>query len=181
MNKMFIVLRHEFRQKIRSKAFIILTFIAPLLMAALIAIPILITTINQANDKTFIIIDNTGKLGKYFTADTGKRPLLTNPGGANSSQAPLGPQIHIEIRDLRSDNLSLLDSLRYLLLEKKIAGYLVIPASVITDSSATATLRMTNANDFTAQEFLSARYKDGLFAERLKINGVDPDFVKHAR
>jgi ABC-2 type transport system permease protein len=179
MSKMFIVLKHEFRQKIRSKAFIILTFIAPLLMAALIAVPVFITAINQGNDKQFVIIDKTGKLGKYFTVDTGKHPLLENPTGSKSSNASFGPAFHITIIESAGPNT--FDSLKSLLLSKKISGYLLIPQNAITESKDAATLRMTNANDFTAQEFLSAHYKDGLFAERLKTSGIDPEIVKHAR
>jgi ABC-2 type transport system permease protein len=179
MNKMLIVLKHEFRQKIRSKAFIILTFIAPLIMAGMIAVPILITTINEGNEKQLVIIDETGKLGKYFTADTGKRPVLQNPGGAKSKNPSFGPTLHINVIGASSAGTG--DSLKALLLAKKIAGYLQIPANAITDTSLTATLRVTNANDFTVEEYLSSHYKNGLFAERLKTSGIDPELVQHAR
>ncbi len=181
MNKMLIVLKHEFKQKIRSKAFIILTFIAPLIMAGMIAVPVLITTINMGNEKQIAIIDETGKLGKYFTADTSKRPILQNPGGAASKNPSFGPSIHIAMFAPEAITPNTIDSLKSLLLQKKIAGYLLIPSGAITDSGVTATLRVTNANDITVEEFLSSHYKDGLFSERLKTGGIDPSFVQHAR
>jgi ABC-2 type transport system permease protein len=179
MNKMFIVLKHEFRQKIRSKVFIILTFIAPLILGAFVAVPLLITAMNQGNDKQITIIDATARLGKYFAADTGKQMLLLNRMPSNSSKASFGPSIHLNIITSATANTS--DSLKRLLLEKKIAGYLEIPANAIADSNVTATLRLTNANDFTVEEYLSSHYEDGLFAERLKSSGIDPEFVRHAR
>lgn len=179
MNKMFIVLKHEFRQKIRSKAFIILTFIAPLLMAALIAVPIFISVMNEGIDKQIVIIDGTGKLGKYFAADTGKRTILQSPGSANSSNKSFGPSLHLTVINSETSNTA--DSLKALLLKKKISGYVEIPVDAITDSTSVATLRVTNANDFTVEEFLSTHYRDALFSERLKTSGIDPDFVKHAR
>jgi ABC-2 type transport system permease protein len=179
MNKMFIVLMHEFRQKVRSKVFIILTFIAPLLMAALIAVPVLISAINEGNDKQILVVDETGKLEKYFTADANHRPVLANPAESQSSKSSFGPTVHISVMGLSSANT--VDSLKSLLLDKKIAGYLIIPQTAITDTGAKATLRMTNANDFTTQEFLSSRYKNGLFAERLEKSGIDPNYVNHAR
>ncbi len=179
MNKMFIVLKHEFRQKIRSKAFIILTFIAPLLMAALIAVPIFISVMNEGIDKQIVIIDGTGKLGKYFAADTGKRTILQSPGNANSSNKSFGPSLHLTVINSETSNTA--DSLKALLLKKKISGYVEIPVDAITDSTSVATLRVTNANDFTVEEFLSTHYRDALFSERLKTSGIDPDFVKHAR
>ncbi len=179
MNKMFIVLKHEFRQKIRSKAFIILTFIAPLLMAALIAVPVFISLMNEGIDKRIVIIDGTGKLGKYFSADTGKRTILQSPGTTKSTNQSFGPSLHLVIITTATTNTS--DSLKELLLKKKISGFLEIPSTAITDSAGIATLRVTNANDFTVEEFLSSHYKEALFAERLKTFGIDPDFVKHAR
>jgi ABC-2 type transport system permease protein len=179
MNKMFIVLRHEFRQKIRSKVFIVLTFIAPLIMGGFIAVPLLITAMNQGNDKQLVIIDATGRLGKYFTADTGKRMTLQNPAASNSSNGSFGPTLHLNVITFATAHTS--DSLKQLLLQKKIAGYLEIPANALADSNGKATLRVTNANDFTVEEFLSSHYKDALFAERLKTSGIDPQFVQHAR
>jgi ABC-2 type transport system permease protein len=181
MNKMLIVLKHEFRQKVRSKVFIILTFIAPLLMGALIAVPIVITLMNQGNEKQITIIDETGKLGKYFAADTAKAMLMQNPTASNSSSPSFGPMLHLNVIIPTGVTAHTADSLKQLLLQKKISGFLEIPASAITDSSGIATLRVTNANDFTVSEFLSSHYKDALFAERLKTSGIDPEFVKHAR
>ena len=158
MNKMFIVLKHEFRQKIRSKAFIILTFIAPLLMAALIAVPVFISVMNEGIDKQIVIVDRTGKLGKYFAADTGKRTILQSPAGAKSANQSFGPSLHLTI--ITSVTPSSADSLKALLLKKKISGYLEIPGNAITDSTIIATLRVTNANDFTVEEFLSTHYTD---------------------
>ncbi|MDP4220379.1 MAG: ABC transporter permease [Bacteroidota bacterium] len=179
MNKMVIVLKHEFRQKIRSKAFIILTCIAPLLMAALIAVPIFITLANQGNDKQIVIIDSTGRLGKYFIADSGKRAALFAPGSSQSSRPSFGGSIHIRLMTYGTEHTA--DSLKALLLQKSISGYLSIPPNAISDSLSIASLRMTNANDFSVEGFLSSHYKDALFAERLKAGGIDPSFVQHAR
>src|SRR5579872_7204419 len=165
MNKMFIVLVHEFRQKIRSKAFIILTFVAPLLMGGLIGIPVYISTLNQGNEKPILIIDETGKLGKYFISDS--------VGSGNKKKK------RVEIVNSLGGTV-LNDSLKRLLLGKAIEGYLVIPASAIGDTSASAILRVTNTNNFSLQEFLSSRYKDALFAERLKTSEIDPVLVNRA-
>jgi ABC-2 type transport system permease protein len=73
------------------------------------------------------------------------------------------------------------DSLKALLLQKSISGYLSIPPNAISDSSSVASLRMTNANDFSVEGFLSSHYKDAVFAERLKSGGIDPAFVQRAR
>ncbi|MEP7235966.1 MAG: ABC transporter permease [Ignavibacteriota bacterium] len=179
MNKMLIVLKHEFRQKIRSKAFIILTFVAPLIMAGFVAVPILITSINEGNDKQILIIDETGKLGKYFLVDSSTRPLLHQPGDGASKTPSLGPPLHLALLGNPTERTP--DSLKTLLLTKQIAGYLIIPSNAITDTAVAATLRVTNANDFTVEGFLSSHYKDALFSERLKTGGIDPDFVRQAR
>ena len=181
MNKMLIVLKHEFRQKIRSKAFIIITCIAPLIMAAMVGIPVLVSTMNQGIEKQLVIIDETGKLGSYFTSDSGKRSILQSPPGANSQTVSHGPILHVSIVDSSTFSSNTSDSLRSLLLQKKITGYLHIPFNAINDSTKIATLRVTNANDFTVESFLLDHYKNAVFTERLKQSGIDPAFVIHAK
>ena len=51
MNKVSIIIRHEFRQKIRSKAFIVMTVLAPVLMTVAFGIPILIAVLGGDNLK----------------------------------------------------------------------------------------------------------------------------------
>ena len=174
---MFVVLRHEFRQKMKSKTFVIMTFIAPLLLGVVIAVPVLVTTMNEGSTKQLIVVDSTGKLGKYFTQPESK--------ASRGFKGDESKQPSIMARSLKVEVLSFvtprqLDSLKKQLLDKNIFGYLIIPASAISDSSSNAILRVTNANDFSSQEFITSRFKDGLFSERLKSSGVDPQFVQKA-
>ena len=62
MSKVAIIIRHEFRQKVRSKAFIIMTLLAPVLLAAITAIPVLIASFGGGS-KHLVVVDQTGKLG----------------------------------------------------------------------------------------------------------------------
>jgi ABC-2 type transport system permease protein len=59
-NKILTVLKHEFLLKVRSKGYIILTLLAPLLLASTAIIPIFISKMNSDEKKHIHIIDESG-------------------------------------------------------------------------------------------------------------------------
>ena len=71
MNKIFIVIEREFMTRIRKKSFILLTILMPLLFAGVVALPVLLSSID--NDETFTValIDHTGKYAPLLK-DSGK-------------------------------------------------------------------------------------------------------------
>ena len=64
-----LIIGREYATRVKKKSFILLTILTPLLMAALIAIPMLIT-LYQGNDRQVIsIVDGSGLLESYFDSD----------------------------------------------------------------------------------------------------------------
>lgn len=62
MNKFWIVLRKEYLTKVNKKSFIIITLLSPLLMIAIIAVPMLLGMgARDKSEKTIMVIDNTNK------------------------------------------------------------------------------------------------------------------------
>ncbi len=65
-----LIIGREYSTRVKKKSFILLTLLTPLLIAALIAVPVLIT-LYSGNDKDVIsIADSTGLLGPYFESDS---------------------------------------------------------------------------------------------------------------
>lgn len=58
MNKIYIIIRREFLKRIQKKSFIILTILMPFLMAALVVMPLLLSSIKSGSQKEVAVIDS---------------------------------------------------------------------------------------------------------------------------
>lgn len=66
MNALSLIIKREYLSRIKKKSFVILTLLMPLLMAALIFVPLLLSNIKDSEVKQIAIIDNTGKYASHF-------------------------------------------------------------------------------------------------------------------
>lgn len=60
MKKLFIIVQREYLTRIRSKAFIILTLLMPVIMIMMVVVPLLLSRIKTTDTQTVGIIDQTG-------------------------------------------------------------------------------------------------------------------------
>ncbi len=65
-----LIIGREYSTRVKKKSFILLTLLTPLLMAALIAVPVLITLYSGSDKEVISIADSTGMLGPYFESDS---------------------------------------------------------------------------------------------------------------
>jgi len=66
MNKTWLVIKQEYLRRVRKKSFILLTFFTPLLMAALVFVPLWLATMKGDEVRRVAIIDQTGKYASLF-------------------------------------------------------------------------------------------------------------------
>ncbi len=109
LDKIFIILRREYLTRVRTKAFIISTILAPIFILALIGIPILLSFLETDRPNRIGVQDETGALVGRF----------------------------IQIDSLRyvAYNDQPVDTLRALVLKNKIDGYLLLNESHISGES----------------------------------------------
>ena len=78
MKKMFLVVRQEYLNRVRTKGFLIGTLVIPVVMGLLILLPLLLDRVGQEGPRTFAVIDSSGviypQLAGAFpdTTDTGE-------------------------------------------------------------------------------------------------------------
>ncbi len=60
MNKISIIIGREYKTRVMKKSFILLTFLTPLLFVAMIAVPLLLSSIKDDTVKNIVVIDKTG-------------------------------------------------------------------------------------------------------------------------
>jgi len=66
MNKIGIVIKSEYLRRVSKKSFLILTILVPFIFAALVFVPLWLSTLNGGEQKQIAIVDNTGKYSKIF-------------------------------------------------------------------------------------------------------------------
>ena len=81
MNKILIIIQREFLKRVRTKGFIILTITMPFIMAALVFVPLWLSSIENVEQQKVAVIDPTGvyakalKASKSFAFST--QPVIT--------------------------------------------------------------------------------------------------------
>ncbi len=167
MNKTLIVARHEFLLKVRSRAFKIMTFAGPLLLAAMIALPAYFAATNLGDVRNVAIVDSTGILAAPMieASKTTATDFLSKQVETKVTLSNATPGQHV------------MDSLAKLVESKSLTGYMVIPANAIRDSASTATIKLHNPSDFTTISFLKESYRDAVRDAKLRARGIDPGLV----
>nr|MBQ5604826.1 ABC transporter permease [Bacteroidales bacterium] len=61
MNNLGIIIAREYGTRVRKKSFLILTFLTPLLMVALIMLPMMLATIKSGDSKDIAVYDESGQ------------------------------------------------------------------------------------------------------------------------
>ena len=65
-----LIIGREYSTRVKKKSFILLTILTPLLMAALMVVPVLISLYKGGDRQVISIVDGTGLLENYFESDS---------------------------------------------------------------------------------------------------------------
>lgn len=79
MNKLGLIIKREYLQRVSKKSFILLTFLAPFLFAALVFIPLWLSTLKSDKVKNIVVLDEVGKYASSFK-DTDEYRFLSAEG-----------------------------------------------------------------------------------------------------
>lgn len=66
MNKIGLIIKREYLRRVSKKSFLLLTFLTPFLFAALVFVPLWLSTIKGDDTKQIAIVDSTGKYASLF-------------------------------------------------------------------------------------------------------------------
>lgn len=66
MNKTFLILEREYLSRVKKKSFIVMTFLGPLLMAAMMIVPVVLATMQDVGKKKVAVLDQTGWFAGKF-------------------------------------------------------------------------------------------------------------------
>lgn len=159
VRKVFAIVRREFVERVRTRAFWIWTFVGPVMLVGLIAFQIFLAT-RIGGARTIAVVDQTttgngSRVGAELTASINRFRFASVPNTA-----------------------AVLDSLRGAVVAKQLDGFLIITDSTFTHGIAE--YRGSNASSVSDMETLERALRQVVFSARLEQSGIDPRLVRDA-
>ena len=155
MNKTAIIARSEYLRRVKSRMFLVSTFLAPVMLLALFGVSVAVALLTQEGEaREVAIVDETGVLGERLAAH------LPENYTATVEAAPL-------------------DSLRARVERGALDGYFVLPAGLLT-GDAGATFYSEGGGGFSSQIRLESAVGDVVRRARLEAAGAPPDLLDAA-
>lgn len=163
MRKIWVVIRREFLERVRSKWFLVSTILGPIFFGALLVVPVIVAT-RGARERTLAVVDlSTSGFGARLALDLARTRVIQ----ATHLSTPV-------------ENLEqTADSLATLVEQRVLDGFLIITDETVDDGRAE--YRGSNVSSPRDMQALTARLEESALAERLAREGVDPAAVRRAR
>ncbi|HYN41759.1 MAG TPA: ABC transporter permease [Thermoanaerobaculia bacterium] len=183
MRRLWAVLKREYRETVRKPSFLVMTVLAPFLMAALMVVPALLA-VKGMGERRVAILDGTGRLGSVVDVLRKESPGGSSPfarGGRTERQGGPAGKIVPEYVDLSAVDLK--NAVGPFLArlskeatpkEKLLDGVLLIPADAFDRPLTSLTYFSRSAVDLLAQERLGRVVNRTLQRQRLAARGLSP-------
>ncbi len=190
MTKFLAVVKREYVQKVRTKLFVIMTVIGPILLLVFTVIPGLIMSIKTGGDTRIAVIDQTDG-AKLFESvreslmrrdrsnDQSAQSNVTNAVNSNSQERmkkaarSLTGNFLIEPVNLKERSL---DDVRRELGGKvardQLDGYLIIPADILTNTDSNPVYYGRNTSDPITREQIEKGISTAVRRQRLLAANV---------
>ena len=166
MARLWAVIKREYLERVRTKWFIFATVFAPLLMTALLILPIwLIGKSGGTTDLSrIVILDASG-------IDLGTRVSAALSGGLMATDTS-----HAQVQVVRADGLAAAESAStHAVMRKETNGYLVLGPRILDDTVARYAGR--NASSIIDVQRVGEAVRREVLAARLEQAGVDAEKV----
>ena len=106
MSKLGLIIKREYLQRVSKKSFLLLTFLAPVLFAAMVFVPLWLATLKSDEVKNIAVLDQVGKYASAFK-NTDEYRFLPAEGDMEeyrirkSKPSLLSQTIYLHIRKLQ--------------------------------------------------------------------------------
>jgi len=166
MAKLWAIIKREYLERVRSKWFLIATFLGPIFFAAIIIVPAWLASRSKATSQVsnIVILDATG-------TEFGKRLALAIAGDTTDKQKIP------EVRSIAPTELTQAESLAtHTVMEKKKIGYLVVDQQTVAGEVARYAGR--NASSIPDMSQIRTALRQTILASRLESIGIDNSRTK---
>jgi ABC-2 type transport system permease protein len=173
MDKLFVVIKREFMERVRNKWFVIMTLLMPALMAAMILLPAWLAIRSKPSDQLnrIIILDASG-VGLGQRVIEGLR-LDSAKARLGDSVAPASPSLRIvSLAELRAAEEAATAEVTK---PRSYAGYLALTDSTLVSGKARYAGR--NASSIADMERLESALRQTVMMVRLSREGVKDSVI----
>lgn len=193
MNKLFAIIKREYVQRVRSKFFLIITLLGPLMLVVFTVVPGLLVSIKAGGDTRVAVIDQTEGAKVYESI---RRSLLSgdqedtdNDDQDRSNSTPhersevaakaLGGRFQVEQVALSGRSLDAVhNGLNQRIARNELEGYLVVPPDVLKNSNSKTFFYGRNVGDVVTRGQIERRLNRAVRRERLVAQGVKEENIE---
>ena len=177
MDKLWVVIKREYLERVRSKWFIFTTIFGPVFFAAITIVPGYMTMKGMKNSQvsSIRILDATGTgLGHRVADRLAKQQDPTAVPGIRGQM--LAAPIPSEVEDINPPKLAVAESSATRDVMNKVnPGYLVLDSATLTKHTARYSGR--NASAVGEIDLIREAIRQSLIASRLEAAGINPERV----
>ena len=173
-NKTWAVFKREFTEQVRTKMFLIGTLFGPVMILALMFLPLLFLRAGGGKERQIVIVDATGTdLGADVST------ALSVPMIAGGQGAPIGPGVyHTEVRAIDPATWeSTEEALQASIEDEAIDGYLYLPRGVEEEGEA---LYVGKTVGMATESEMRRAVQTPIQARRLDQAGISQEVVARA-
>ena len=180
MGKIKTILKKEFKDIVKKKAFIIGTILSPIFFIGMIFLPSLIMMKVSKTDAKIAVVDLSGQIFTPLKAslEKGKEPAKKDPQKAVEGDMEGDGQVTFaleEIRSTSSDLPALEERLKQRIEAKELYGYLIVPSDFF--SSRKAQLKAKNVANLGVVRSIEGSLRDIAERKLLKEENFPEDRI----
>jgi ABC-2 type transport system permease protein len=183
--KIVTIIKKEYKQIVKKKSFVIATILTPLLMAAFIFLPMLLTRVGR-EEKVIEIADYSGLVLHEFQERSEKSKEATHElklkfrpvAKGKQEQNQLLKQYEEKIAAKEETTLQLLQQYKDMILEKQIDGLILIPENV--KQSRRIYFCALNISDFGTNKYITSTIQKILSERILTEQHIELKIVEEA-
>jgi ABC-2 type transport system permease protein len=171
LRNVWVVTKREYVERVRSKAFLIMTILTPALMAMNVFLPTLFIGAKTGGTRSVVVVSSRPELADAI------KTRLTRPKD-KPSQDDRSPDLRYTVTTSTDMTEANRQSLQKQIDQKQIDGFLWMDDASLNDHKLSYTARATN--DFIEVATLRSAVRDVLVTDNLRARGVSADEVRAA-
>ena len=195
MSKFLAIVKREYVQRVRTKLFVLMTLLGPVLLMVFTVVPTLLMGI-KAGDTRLAVLDQTSD-AKLFASvrdalmkpdrnpDTGAKAEFADTANANSKErmekAGKGYMGKFVVYPVDYKGRSVEEIKRALnakVAKEELEGYLIIPPDILKNSEAKPVYYGRNISDVITQGQIEKAINDAVRKQRLTAAGVSEEALE---
>ncbi|MBD0325687.1 MAG: ABC transporter permease [Pyrinomonadaceae bacterium] len=187
MRKFLAVVKREYLQRVRTKMFIIMTILGPVIMVILTVVPAMLFSMKAGGATRIAVIDQTGKLyervRETILRGDEKNKAATDKNYEQNFNANTNERIKTvgaamkgtyDVREVKLENRSLDEVKRELnsqVLQDKLDGYIILPPDVLESGKVESHWR--NVSDVVTRGQIEDRLSRAIVTQRMADANID--------